>query len=282
MIDLKQAPQKQINFFRDAFNNKKIAHAYLFVDPNQEQALATANWIACFYYCLGDNKPDGTCRNCQRILMRNHPDVFSIKPDGKKSISIDQVRPLKEELSKSPVEGTERFFFIQNSEQMTGFASNALLNLLEEPVAPVVTILIVDNENQILPTIRSRTQIIRFEDKKVVSPVSKLIEYGFSENDITELGNTDLLQQETKYLFQEILNKENMAFIRAHKLATNANSVTEKFVFYLLKQYSLKEMHDEKNQIQLAKLLQLLLDCDKMVASNVSFRSCLDYIILNY
>lgn len=282
MIDLKMASKPQVDFLRDAFDHKKIAHSYLFVDPMQEKGLATAYWLACRFNCIGENKPDGTCNECKRILSGNHPDVFLVDSAGKQSLSIDQVRPLKQELSKSPVEGNRRFFFIKDAEKLTLAANNALLNLLEEPVAPVVTILITNNENQILPTVRSRTQIISFENEKVDSQVSALLEYGLTNDEIEELGKTDDLKQEVKYFYQELFEHNDLAFVRAYHLAQNASSAKQKFVFYWLKNLCLEAINRKQDLLEVTRLLDLLMKCDQMRSSNVSFINCLDYLVLNF
>lgn len=283
MMDLKNIGKEQATFLKDAYENDKIAHSYLFVDPMQEKGLATAYWLACLFNCTGENKPDGTCNQCQRILSGNHPDVFLVKLEGKQTLSIDQVRPLKEELSKSPVEGNRRFFFIENAEKLTLAANNALLNLLEEPVAPVVTILITNNANQILPTVRSRTQIINFYDEKEDSRRSRLLEFGLSPDEIADLGDTESLEQECKYLYQELFENNDLAIIRAHKLASMANKPgSQKFVFYQLKQFALDKINKYIDLEKNAQLLQLLMDCDKMRASNVNFHNCLDYLVLKF
>ena len=282
MINLKDVGKQQAEFLKDAYTHKKIAHSYLFVDPMQKKGLATAYWLACLFNCNGENKPDGTCNECHRILTCNNHDVFLVDSNGKQSLSIDQVRPLKQELSKSPVEGTRRFFFIKNAEKLTLAANNALLNLLEEPVAPVVTILITTNENQILPTVRSRTQIISFENEKVDSQTGQLLEYGLTSDEIEELGNLDSLKQEVKYLYQELFEHNELAFVRAYHLAQNATSGKQKFVFYWLKNLSLEALRQNKSIQENTHLLDILMQIDKMYSSNVSFINCLDYLILNF
>lgn len=282
MINLKNAGKEQVNFLNDAYQHDKIAHSYLFVDPIQETALATAYWLACRFMCTGENKPDGTCNNCQRILNGNHPDVFLVELEGKQSLSIDQIRPLKEELAKSPVEGTRRFFIIKNAEKLTLAANNALLNLLEEPMAPVVTILITNNENRVLPTVRSRTQLIHFEEQELDNRKGELLEYGLTSEEIADLTNVDKLEQEAKYLYQEIKERDNLSIVRAHHLSEGASSAEQKFIFFYLKKFALTELQEKVNKLAANKILDLLLTCDKMRASNVSFRNCLDYLILNY
>ena len=200
MIDLSNVGKKQTQFLKRAYDQKKLAHSYLFVDSDEARALNTAYWLACLFNCTGENKPDGSCQNCRQILSGNHPDVLLVAPDGKQTLGIDQIRPLKEELAKSPVESTRRFFFINEAQKLTLAAANGLLNLLEEPVAPVVTILITNNSDQILPTVRSRTQIINFDNgERASGRTAVLLENGFSKAEIEELGNLDKWNQAIKY-----------------------------------------------------------------------------------
>ena len=192
MIDLSNVGKKQTQFLKRAYDQKKLAHSYLFVDSDEARALNTAYWLACLFNCTGENKPDCSFHNCRQILSGNHPDVLLVAPDGKQTLGIDQIRPLKEELAKSPVESTRRFFFINEAQKLTLAAANGLLNLLEEPVAPVVTILITNNSDQILPTVRSRTQIINFDNgERTSGRTAVLLENGFSKAEIAELGNLD-------------------------------------------------------------------------------------------
>jgi len=204
MVNINKIGKAQANFLYRAYNNKQLAQSYLFVDSDEEEALNTAYWLACLFNCTGQNKPDGKCQNCRQIISGNHPDVLLVEPEGKQTLGIDQIRPLKEELAKSPVESTRRFFFINEAERLTLPAANALLNLLEEPIAPVVSILITNNSDQILPTVRSRTQIVNFDDgKKIEGKTAILIKNGFSQDEITELGDTSNLDQMIKYFYQK-------------------------------------------------------------------------------
>ena len=118
MIDLSNVGKKQTQFLKRAYDQKKLAHSYLFVDSDEARALNTAYWLACLFNCTGENKPDGSCQNCRQILSGNHPDVLLVAPDGKQTLGIDQIRPLKEELAKSPVESTRRFFFINEAQSI--------------------------------------------------------------------------------------------------------------------------------------------------------------------
>lgn len=284
MIDISNIGTKQAQFLQRAYQQKKLAHSYLFVDSDESRALNTAYWLACLFNCTGENKPDGTCQNCKQILSGNHPDVLLVEPEGKQTLGIDQVRPLKEELAKSPVESSRRFFFINEAQKMTLSAANGLLNLLEEPVAPVVTILITNNSDQILPTVRSRTQIINFDNgEKPTGKSALLLENGFSKSEIEELGNLDKLDQAIKYFYQEMLEHNSLALVSAHKLSENAKLVSEQR--YILVKLKLLAEHDLSDSLKLniaARMLDNLVEIDKMRLSNVNFRNSLDYLALNW
>lgn len=284
MIDISNIGTKQAEFLKRAYQQKKLAHSYLFVDSDETRALNTAYWLACLFNCTGENKPDGTCQNCKQILSGNHPDVLLVEPEGKQTLGIDQFRPLKEELAKSPVESSRRFFFINEAQKMTLSAANGLLNLLEEPIAPVVTILITNNSDQILPTVRSRTQIINFDNgEKLTGKTALLLENGFSKNEIEELGNLDKLDQSIKYFYQEMLEHNSLALVSAHKLSESAKLVSEQR--YILVKLKLLAEHDLTDSLKMniaARMLNNLVEIDKMRLNNVNFRNSLDYLALNW
>ncbi|MBI0023007.1 MULTISPECIES: DNA polymerase III subunit delta' [Lactobacillus] len=282
-IELAKRGKKQAQFLQHAYEENKLAHSYLFVDANEKQALNTAYWLACLFNCTGEQKPDGTCQNCRQIISENNPDVLLVTPENKQSLGIDQVRILKEELAKSPVQSSTRFFIIDEAQKLTLAAANALLNLLEEPVAPVVTILITNNTDQILPTIRSRTQIVNFTDgKKPDNKTTLLLENGFSQDEIDELDNTSSLDQAIKYFYQEMLEHNSLALVSAHKLAELAKGKSEQnYLLVMLKQMAQKDLNSGNQQAG-ARMLKYLVEIDKMQYSNVSFRNLLDYLALQW
>ncbi|WEV36529.1 DNA polymerase III subunit delta [Lactobacillus sp. ESL0677] len=283
--DLTQKGAKEAAFLRRAFEQKQLAHSYLFVDRDEDEAVNTAYWLACLFNCTGEseNRPDGTCQNCQQIISGNHPDVLLVTTAGKQSLGIDQIRPLKEELAKSPVQSSCRFFIINEAQKLTLPAANALLNLLEEPIAPVVTILITNNVDQILPTVRSRTQIINFvSDDQADGKTAFLVQNGFTNDQIIELGDTRKLDQAIKYFYQEMLEYDLLSIVSAHQLADMAKSkIGQDYVWLMLKQMAQAELNSKDQQAG-AKMLKNLLKIDKMRYSNVNFRNLLDYLALQW
>lgn len=260
MIDISNIGHGPAKLLAKAYDKNKLAHSYLFVDNDEKRALNTAYWLACLFNCTGENKPDGTCRNCQQIISGNHPDVLLVEPEGKQTLGIDQIRPLQEELAKSPVESTIRFLLISKAEKLTLSAANGLLNLLEEPIAPVVTVLITNNGDQILPTIRSRVQTINFDEKEADSKSSLLLNSGLSTEEIKDLGDTQSLDQAIKYFYQEMLERNSLALISAHHLADQAKTVAiQKYILINLKLLAEKDLNQNNERLVAARMLKCLI-----------------------
>ena len=106
-------------------------------------------------------EPCETCRSCRLIQAGNHPDVIRIKPQGRQ-IRIEQIRSLYDSLALKPYEALMRFVIIRQADLMNRSAGNALLKILEEPPDKTIIILTAVQPANLLPTIVSRCQHIRF------------------------------------------------------------------------------------------------------------------------
>jgi len=106
-------------------------------------------------------KPCGICKSCRKIDSDNHPDIIRLKPSGP-FIKIDQIRALCQTLAMKPYEAGMRVVIISEAQAMNPAAGNALLKMLEEPPARTILILVAAHPSDLLPTIVSRCQHIRF------------------------------------------------------------------------------------------------------------------------
>lgn len=102
-----------------------------------------------------------SCRSCKKIQSDNHPDIILIKPSGP-FIRIGQIRALYHTLAMKPYEARLRVVIISNAQAMNLEASNALLKILEEPPDRTILILTAVKGSDLLSTIVSRCQQIRF------------------------------------------------------------------------------------------------------------------------
>ncbi len=177
----------------NSLRSDRLPHAYLFYGNEGSGKDAFAIELAKLLNCeRGPLAVCQTCSQCIKISQLNHPDVHfifptpsssNIKPQeiaaareekaanpyrrirfpGKNTfIGIDTVRELKGEAKYKLYEGKKKIFIISEAEQMRPEAANAILKILEEPPDNLLLILITSRIHRILPTIRSRCQLIHF------------------------------------------------------------------------------------------------------------------------
>lgn len=161
--DAKIKQPKLFEQFMRLVDRNELSHAYLFTGEDGAGQNAVAMGVAMRLFCTNvkDGYPCGKCAECTRIMNHDHPDVIITKPDGL-SIKVDQIRHVKSEFTKSAMEGSKKVFIISDADKMTTGAANSLLKFIEEPTGNVVSFLISQNRNLILPTIVSRTQVVEF------------------------------------------------------------------------------------------------------------------------
>ena len=145
----------------------RVHHAYLFAGLAGIGKRMVAVRFAQALNCADqrDPRPCGTCTHCTRIAREEHPDVIVIEPDRSKArpvIKIEVVRNLIRQVHFKPYEGNRRVIIIDDAETVNEQGSNALLKTLEEPSGETVFVLITAALQSLLPTIRSRCQIVRF------------------------------------------------------------------------------------------------------------------------
>lgn len=188
----KKQPDISKHFIK-LIKQNKLAHAYLFDGPAGSGKLDLARLIAMTIFCNNKEQgiPCGKCDNCNRIVSDQHPDVIIISPEGQ-TIKVEQVRLLKQEFSKSGVEGSKKIFVINQADKMTNSSFNSLLKFIEEPIGNVTSILLTEHKNLILPTIISRTQVVEFSQNNF--------------DDLNQLLQKYSLNQENMQLVKQLTN----------------------------------------------------------------------------
>ena len=140
----------------------RLAHACLFDGPESVGKRTTALGLA-FALCCPEapGQGCGQCDTCHRIATGQHPDVLSFAPATQQYI-IDQAREIVAVASTRPHEAPARVLIIDQADRLNPSSANCLLKTLEEPFAGNHLILVTAAPDRLLPTIRSRTQRIRF------------------------------------------------------------------------------------------------------------------------
>ena len=142
----------------------RIAGAYLFVGPMGVGKETVARYFAQLIFCQQDTDPPtvcGTCLACRKVGSGNHPDLQFIRPEGS-LLKIGQIRALQKQIIYEPFEASRKVYILTDVERMNAEAENCLLKTLEEPPASSVLILLTSNVEALLPTTRSRCQILQF------------------------------------------------------------------------------------------------------------------------
>ena len=155
------------DYFVRARTSSHIPHAILLTGENGIGKLALANKMAKSLLCMQPNIKTGrfeacnTCQSCKTYDSGANPDYTSVSLlQDKQQIGVDQIRELSEFLNYSRSFNTYRVVLLNPVERMNTNAANSLLKSLEEPASNTVLILIASQLSKILPTIKSRCQIL--------------------------------------------------------------------------------------------------------------------------
>ncbi|MDR1069759.1 MAG: DNA polymerase III subunit delta' [Gracilibacteraceae bacterium] len=126
--------------------------------------------LAALLNCENETDPGcGHCLSCRKIRNNNHPDVYIVEPAGK-SVGVEQILDLQAKLFRARYEGKYRAALIDKADKMTAEANNALLHLAEEPPPATELALSLDNGEAVIPTLRSRAQMVFFPDDGAEDP----------------------------------------------------------------------------------------------------------------
>jgi len=153
-----------ISVLRRSLKSGKTAHAYIFDGPSGCGRKKTAFSLIQGLFCTAaDSDSCGTCVSCRKVAAYNHPDIHMVEPaPGKRDITIQQLRDAQRLLAMRPYEAQLSACIIDPSDRMNTNSANSFLKTLEEPPGNAIIILITENADSLLPTIRSRCRIIRF------------------------------------------------------------------------------------------------------------------------
>jgi DNA polymerase-3 subunit delta' len=162
--------------FRRALARGRLASAFLFVGPRgigkRTFAQRLAQALLCQHSPPEALAPCGVCDSCVQVAAGTHPDLTAIeKPAGKSSIPLELLLGDKEHrmreglchaISLKPFMGGRKLAIIDDADDLNEEGANCLLKTLEEPPPHSVLILVGTSAERQLPTIRSRTQLVRF------------------------------------------------------------------------------------------------------------------------
>ncbi|MFC4024143.1 DNA polymerase III subunit delta' [Oceanobacillus longus] len=233
----------------------RVSHAYLLHGERGTGKEAIALLIAKGLFCNHKFgvEPCNECNNCKRIASGNHPDVHWVEPEGQ-SIKIEQVRNLQKEFTYSGVESNQKVYIIKDSDTLTVNAANRILKFLEEPSKQTTAIMLTENSQSIIPTIRSRCQVVDLQPLNTVSFQNHLVEHGMAKNDAV------LMSALTNNLDEAFKWNEDEWFAEARKLMVQLIemfTIKPEDVYLFIHNHWVPHFKDRKQQEQGLDLLLL-------------------------
>ena len=167
--------EEPIAWLRDAWRSERLPHGLVFAGPVGVGKGTTARALATLFLCDSPKKdePCGACASCRAMAADVHPDYHVVYrqlvrlEQNSKSVARDlSIHVVRDHLiapaNLKAAMNHGKVFVVEEADLMNTSAQNALLKTLEEPAARTLIVLLTDQPSCLLPTIRSRTQLVRF------------------------------------------------------------------------------------------------------------------------
>lgn len=167
----------------------KLSHSLLIIGQEFLGKQLFAFSIAAAMLCENRNSETGfrcgDCTGCHLLSAGTHPDFKILKPEDSKLIKIEQIRTVISWVNQTAQRGGKKVVIVHPAEQMTHQSANALLKCLEEPAGDSLIMLVTNQPGRLLPTIRSRCQLVEFHIPERSKSLSWLLKQpGFSKKTI--------------------------------------------------------------------------------------------------
>ena len=235
-----------VTVLRNAIEQHRIAHAYLFCGPRGTGKTTSARVLAKTLNCLNPVKgeADNHCDTCLSFDSGKTLDL--IEMDAASNRGIDEIRSLREKVHFLPSQGAYKVYIVDEAHMLTEAAANAFLKTLEEPPKHVIFILCTTEAHKISPTIISRCQRFDFRRLTAKDIVSKLDFICEKENIQTEhralefiaraargsLRDAENLLEQVSVLFNQDVSVQNVQ----ENLGLVHTKIAMDLVSYLLSQ----------------------------------------------
>lgn len=146
---------------RHSVDSGRLSHFYLISGPKGSGKRTLARLLAAAAVCRQGEKPCLCCPACRKAMTDNHPDIISVTDPDHKAVAVKIVREYREDVYIKPNEADKKVYIFPQEMGVEG--QNALLKILEEPPSYGVFLLLAENPQQILTTVRSRCTLLQME-----------------------------------------------------------------------------------------------------------------------
>lgn len=158
--------QEQIKeHLRNAISTGKVSHAYIINGERNSGKEFIARVFAMALQCeKGEVEPCGECHSCKQASSRNQPDIIYVSHEKPGTIGVEDIRTqINADIAVKPYSSPHKIYIMNEGEQMTVQAQNALLKTLEEPPEYAVILILTTQVEALLPTILSRCVVLNMK-----------------------------------------------------------------------------------------------------------------------
>ena len=159
-----------IKYIQNAVAADAVSHAYILNGERGSGKKLLANLFAMSLQCENrdeDGDACGKCQSCRQAMNGNQPDIIRVTHEKPNTISVDDIRvQVNDDIVIRPYSSRYKIYIIADADMMTVQAQNALLKTIEEPPAYAVIMLLTENAEVLLPTIRSRCVMMKLRNIK--------------------------------------------------------------------------------------------------------------------
>ena len=146
---------------RRSVDGGRLSHFYLISGPKGSGKRTLARLLAAAAVCREEKKPCLSCAACRKAMTNNHPDIITVTDPDHKAVAVKIVRAYRDDVYIKPNEADKKVYIFPQELGTEG--QNALLKILEEPPSYGVFLLLAENPQQILTTVRSRCTLLQME-----------------------------------------------------------------------------------------------------------------------
>ena len=146
---------------RTSLQKGRVSHFYLISGPDGSGKKTLARLLAAAILCRSEERPCMQCNACRKVMGNTHPDFITVTDPEHKYIPVDLVRDIRDDMFIRPNEADRKIYMFPQELRIEG--QNALLKILEEPPSYGVFMLLTDNPEKLLPTVRSRGTELRLQ-----------------------------------------------------------------------------------------------------------------------
>lgn len=283
----------------ESINNDKLVQAYLFVSKDEKILLD---------YSLAFVKkiitPEYNTNICSKIDKNIYNELKIINPESN-LIKKEQLLDLQNSFKTKAIEGNKKIYIINKCEKMNSAAANSILKFLEEPQDNIIAILLTTNIDKVMPTIKSRCQIISlFNNEENMNDIEDIIyqEYNKIENNIDNEQLEKNIEKIKKY--STILEKDKIKMIFYYKdffdiFKTKEeiniffiyliyfyydllNIIIEKNIRYIINKDELLNFKNNNTTNSVIKKIQIIQNSKNNLNTNMNLKLLMDDFLINF